>query len=124
VTPVVTVNGGAPVPVTVAGSAWNAQVGVTTGANNITVTATDLVGNAAAMTAAVTIVKTDGHFGATGPVNIADALRALQMAVGLVTPTPTELLQGDCAPLGAPDGKIDVGDAILILKKSVGLVSF
>ena len=28
------------------------------------------------------------------------------------------------APLGAPDGKIDANDALLILKKAVGLVSF
>ena len=88
------------------------------------VTAADLVGNTAAVTAAVTIVKTDGHFGAPGPVDIADALKALRMAVGLAAPTPTELLQGDCAPLGAPDGKIDTADALLILKKTVGLVNF
>lgn len=125
VTPMVTLNGGAPFPVAVTGSVWSAQVsGLATGTNNITVTATDLVGNATAVTSAVTIVKTDGHFGAPGPVSIADALRALRMAVGLIAPNPTELLQGDCAPLGSPDGVIDVADALLILKKTVGLVSF
>jgi hypothetical protein len=34
------------------------------------------------------------------------------------------MLHGDVAPLGAPDGRIDASDALLILKKAVGLVSF
>ena len=51
-------------------------------------------------------------------------LKALRIAVGLVTPTAEERLRGDVAPLGAPDDRIDVSDALLILKKAVGLVSF
>jgi hypothetical protein len=34
------------------------------------------------------------------------------------------LLNGDIAPLGAPDGQINTADALLILKKAVGLVNF
>ena len=48
---------------------------------------------------------------------VADALKALRMAAGLSAPTALDLLRGDCLA----DGKIDVGDAILILKKAVGM---
>ncbi|KAF0219270.1 MAG: polymorphic outer membrane [Geobacteraceae bacterium] len=60
-------------------------------------------------------------------VDLIDALRALGISVGLVTQTDTDLLYGDVAPLAggkpAPDGRIDVGDAVIILKIIVGLVS-
>jgi Protein of unknown function (DUF1566) len=125
ITPMVAVNGGTPTAATVTGGNWNAQVtGLATGSNNISVTAADLVGNTAAVTAAITIIKTDGHFGAPGPVSVSDALKALRIAVNLVAPTVDDILHGDCAPLGAPDGVIDTADALLILRKVVGLTNF
>jgi uncharacterized protein DUF1566 len=125
VTPMVSVNNGPPVAAVVTGATWSAQVsGLATGANNINVIAADLVGNTAAVTAALTIVHTDGHFGAPGPVSVTDALKALRMAVKLVTPSADDILHGDCAPLNAPDGVIDAADALLILRKSIGLVNF
>jgi hypothetical protein len=57
----------------------------------------------------------------SGTVTVADALRILRIAVGLVTPVPTDLLFGDVAPEGAPDGVISVADALLILRIAVGL---
>jgi alpha-tubulin suppressor-like RCC1 family protein len=70
----------------------------------------------------------DGDLNDDGVVDVADALKALRLAVGLATPTATELLHGDVAPLGAggipvPDGQITVAEALLILRKSVGLTS-
>ena len=66
--------------------------------------------------------------GAVAPgaaATVLDALKALRIAVGIITnPTPADMLHGDVAPLGAPDGRIDAADALLILKKAVGLVSF
>jgi hypothetical protein len=65
--------------------------------------------------------------GGTAP-SIADALRALQIAAGLITPTTNDYDHGDVAPLvnghPQPDLKIDINDAIVILRKSVGLVSW
>lgn len=124
VTPQVSLNGGLPTAATVTGTSWSVQIsGLKAGANTITVTAADPVGNAATATATVTVVLPDGSFSG-GPVSIADALKALRIAVGIVTPTAEERLHGDVAPLGAPDDRIDVSDALLILKKAVGLVSF
>jgi spore coat protein A len=61
-------------------------------------------------------------------VDLPDALRALQISVGLVQPTAAELLRGDVAPLVAgkpsPDGVIDSGDALVILKRILGLITW
>ena len=72
--------------------------------------------------------KISGDGGST--VTIADALRALQIAVGLVTPTSADLSNGDVAPIvnGRPlekrKGSITVGDAIVILQEAIGTVSW
>ncbi len=85
-----------------------------------------------------TNVKSDGHNikavfipdgTIRGKVDIKDALRVMQIAVGLTTPTAADLLHYDVAPLGAdwipaPDQKITVEDALLILRKATGLTSF
>jgi hypothetical protein len=70
----------------------------------------------------------DGDLNSDGKVNIADALSALQIAVGLNQATPAQLRHGDLAPLDAggiptPDTQIQVADALVILRKSVGLTS-
>ncbi len=63
-----------------------------------------------------------GNVTLNGTVSIADALRILKIAVGLIQPTPTDLLLGDIAPLGAPDGVITIADALMILRITVGLL--
>jgi hypothetical protein len=74
-----------------------------------------------------------------GRVDIADALFTLKIAVKLATPTANQLKSGDVAPLvnkafsndlnrdigvSSPNGKLDISDALLILKKVVGLVTW
>jgi hypothetical protein len=70
----------------------------------------------------------DGDLTGEATVDVADALRALRIAVGLITPIDQDMAHGDVAPLvndgPAPDGKIDVSDALIILKKVVGLISW
>lgn len=68
----------------------------------------------------------DGDLTGNGTVEISDALRALRIAVQLINPTTQDMTQGDVFPFGAngkpsPDGAITIGDALLILKKTVGL---
>ena len=69
-----------------------------------------------------------GDLNHDGKVDIADALIALQMAVGLLVPNSDDLAIGDVAPLFSgisfPDGKIDIEDAFAILEKGIGLVNF
>jgi hypothetical protein len=61
--------------------------------------------------------------------SIADALKALRIAVKLIQPVQDDLNHGDVAPLDAtgkpnPDGEIDIRDALVILRKVVGLISW
>ncbi|MBJ6725068.1 MBG domain-containing protein [Geomesophilobacter sediminis] len=61
-------------------------------------------------------------------VTVSDALMALRTVAGLYTPTAQELRRADVSPLvdGKPasDGKVDIGDVVVILRKAVGLESW
>ena len=63
-----------------------------------------------------------------GKIDISDALKVLQMAVGLVAPLATDYAAADVGPLkdNKPfgDGLIDIADALVILEKAVGLVKW
>lgn len=130
-TPAMTVTVPAPAtagPVSITGTTWSVQIsGMMDGVNTVTVTANDLAGNVTTATAAITVHLPTGGFTPGVPVSVMDALKALRIAVGLI-PAPAagsaDMLHADVAPLGAPDGKIDAADALLILKKAVGLISF
>jgi hypothetical protein len=126
VAPVVTAGPGATVgPVTVSGGKWSCQVsGLKAGANDVTVTATDTAGNVSAKSAVTTVLIADGVLSGGGAAGVKDALKALRIAVSVVPATDDDMLHGDVAPPDAQDGKIDVADALLILKKAVGLASF
>jgi hypothetical protein len=108
---------------------WSCELsGLKKGINNITVTAIDIAANVASATTSVNIILPDGCFRGTAAPNIADALKALHIAVGNVEPTLEDTLHGDVAPLvngvPAPDNAIGVEDALLILKRVVNLVNF
>ncbi len=79
-------------------------------------------------TSGTTASAPSGDLNGDGVVNVADALRALQIATGEVSATPTDLANGDVAPLvngkPSPDGKITVEDALIILQKAVGNISW
>ena len=63
-----------------------------------------------------------------GVIDVHDALRALRIVAGLSTATTGELISGDVAPLvkgnPQPDGKIDIGDVVVILRSAAGLTSW
>ena len=63
-----------------------------------------------------------------GGVSITDALRALRISAGLITPAADDLAKGDVAPLvngkPQPDGIIDIGEVVVILRRAVGVVSW
>ena len=86
----------------------------------------DSVGNVEGIKSGVWEALPEGNLGYGGTVN--DALRALLITAGLVTPTASDMQHGDVAPLVGgvpqPDGAIDIGDVLVILRKAVGLVSW
>ena len=95
----------------------------------VVVTATDQAGKTFSVQRAVTRVYPSGNLadGVSKP-SIADALKALQFALRLATPSADELANADLAPLvngkPAPNGRIDAGDALVILEKIVGTVAW
>lgn len=108
---------------------WSLDLtGVSYDPSTLVITATDAAGNKSTKTLAPAANVPDGDLDGNGKVDIADALRALQISAGLVTQTNNDLLHGDVAPLidgkPSPDGVIDVGDALMILRKAVGLVNW
>ena len=58
-------------------------------------------------------------------VDVTDALRALSIEIGLAAPNAADWARGDVAPIvngvPQPDGKIDIGDVVVILRRAVGL---
>jgi len=81
----------------------------------------------------ISIALSDGDIAPLGNrdgiVNIGDALLALRFALDLETPTEEDIQHGDVAPLDDqgnpnPDGQITVSDALVILRKSLGIIQF
>jgi hypothetical protein len=64
----------------------------------------------------------------TGEPTIADAVIAMGAALGDVSLTPTQFLRADVAPIvngrSVPDGVFDLGDVLLILRRSVRLATW
>jgi alpha-tubulin suppressor-like RCC1 family protein len=74
------------------------------------------------------ISPTSGDIDLDGDVTITDAVRALRVGVGLAASSPADVVSGDVGPLvggtPTPDGVVNIGDAVIIIRKVVGLVSF
>ena len=94
--------------------------------DTISFTAVDPAGNSSAL-AYSTVVPT-GDVDADGSVRLADALSALRHVAGTQALTGNSFVQADVGLLVENrvgyDGKVDIGDAGLILKKSYGLLNF
>ena len=100
---------------------------LTDGAHTIAVEATDSAGNVSVALNNIVIALSNGDLSNNGSVGIEDALQALRIAVELSPqPSPNTVLffHGDVAPLGSPNGTVDIADALLILRKVVKLVDF
>ena len=73
-------------------------------------------------------LRCSGDMNGDGIVDVADALKLLKIAAGLVAATPDDLIQGDVAPFvngkPQPDGRIDIGDVIIILRKAARLATW
>lgn len=92
--------------------------------STIKITATDAAGNNSVKGLNYTPPTGDIASPPNGVVDILDARYALQCVVGLATATDPEIKRGDIGPLlngkANPNGKIDLVDAILILRKALG----
>lgn len=79
-------------------------------------------------TFSVTTLAPDGDIDNSGFVEVFDALKALRMTAGIEASTASDLARGDVAPLindvPQPDGKITIGDVVVILRRAIGLVDW
>lgn len=99
------------------------------GETRVTATASDPSGNrSVAQRNIVRFARVLGDLTGDALVDLRDALALLRISLGSEPVTPEALLHGDVAPLvqGAPqpDGRIDIGDILVLLRKIVGLVDF
>jgi hypothetical protein len=108
---------------------WSCQLSnLNKGTNNITISVTDVASNVTTLTTTLNVIFPDGCFRGTDAPDVTDAVKALRIAVGLVDASTEDLFHGDVSPLvdgvPAPDGAITADDALVILRKVVGLISF
>jgi hypothetical protein len=66
-----------------------------------------------------------GDVDGDGVVRLADAMLVLRFVAGTQQPTPAEFAQADVGPFiggkPAPNGQIDISDALHILRKALAL---
>ncbi len=105
---------------------YKGTLGITIAAN----TASDSAGNvapAAGPSQTFVVDNSTGDFDGNG-VDVSDALKALSIVSGLQSPSASDLAHGDVAPLKngipSPDGKINLDDVVVILRKSIGLLNW
>jgi len=114
-------------------STWTMPASTQAGSYTITVdvrdsgsSATPNATNSIAYVITTSSIVPDGNLGYG--VTVQDAMRALLISSGVINPTISDIEHGDVAPLVGgkpqPDQKIDIGDVMVILRKSVGLVSW
>jgi hypothetical protein len=79
-------------------------------------------------TSTTLVIVPDGDLDGDGAVTDSDVERAMAIAAGLITPTADDKNHGDAAPLvddtPRPDRVVDIGDVVVILKKSQGLLAW
>lgn len=94
--------------------------------DSLAVKATDAAGNSTVRT--LVVRAPDGDVNGDGKVTVLDALVALRIFTGQMAPTASHLASGDIGPLyqgkARPNGVIDLVDALLILRKALGLQSW
>jgi len=126
-----TFNGTTYTPAVTAGAFEQAITMPAEGSFPVVATATDAVGNTpSTVTRNIIYTPYPGDTNGDGvTTQLEEVLKAFLHATGNGTITATEKVRLDCAPLAAdgkpnPNGVVDQGDVILLLRRIVGLVSW
>ncbi|TWJ17309.1 hypothetical protein JN12_03084 [Geobacter argillaceus] len=119
----------APLVATIVGTTWSCAVSnLALGSNLITVTARDNAGNTVT-TNPVTITRVNtGSTPDERAITIADSIHLFRLVLGFEKPTPEQMIRFDVAPIdmttnppqSKPDGKLDIDDVIVMLRRAVG----
>jgi len=117
-------------PVTTSSPVYSAPIrlaATTTTPFTVQFMAVDKAGNAEPVKNAAYLIHLGCDLNGDNKVDVRDALKALQISVGMFSATPNEMIRGDVGPLvngkPNPNGVIDLADALVILQRGVGLVS-
>lgn len=99
------------------------------GENRVTVEARSATGEVSvAQRNLVRVERIAGDLNGDGRVDLVDAARLLRVSLGAEEASAEVMARGDLAPLvdgvPVPDGVIDVGDVLVLLRRIVGLASF
>ncbi|WP_224981559.1 MBG domain-containing protein [Geomonas agri] len=118
--------GGALYTPDVVAGAFRQQLALALGENRIAVRAASVDGaTSVAHRNLVRIERISGDLGGNGSVDIHDALQLLRISLGSEPASAAALAHGDLAPVvngvSRPDGVIDVGDLLVLLRRIVGL---
>ncbi len=101
------------------------QIASVTGCNGSlignTYTTGAIISNCTVTASFIAAPAVKGDLNSDGLVTIADALVAMRITAGLITPTAGQIA---AAPIGAAYGKINIADVVAILQKTVGLVNW
>ena len=113
--------------VAVNGETWSAALELGGyDAESLAVRATDVAGNSTLRSLVVNVP--DGDVNGDGKVTIHDVLQALRIFTRQTAATTSHLSHGDIGPLyqgkAKPNGVIDLVDAILIMRKALGMPSW
>jgi len=91
-------------------------------------TTAGMINNCQVSASFIAVPALKGDLDGSGKIDVADALLALQFAVGSKTQSAKDLAVGDVAPIengiSAPDNRLDIADAVAILRRSVGQLSW
>ncbi|WP_298434857.1 hypothetical protein [Geobacter sp.] len=96
---------------------------------HVTVTASDEAGNSASVPRNIIHVAQGkvGDITKDDKVDMLDVIRALKISTGLAMPTADDILYGDVSPMTngtpLPDGRITIGDVLIILKLALKLIT-
>lgn len=129
-TPGTTVEANTPVSCTVTPAQGNSIAAVTIdGATQSVTDATTFTHSFGPVTADHVVSATFAVIGVSGAETIADAIKVFQAVMGRVQLTDQEKSRYDVAPLGSdgkpnPDGIIDVGDVVILLRKIAGVITW
>ncbi len=114
---------------TVTGNSFSQQLSFTTEKSyQILVNASDSAGNSVNVSRNVIFARIGDQNG-NGTMDIGDILTAFMISQGLQVPSWSDYYRCDVAPLDANgnpqgDGRIDIGDVVLLLRNYLGLISW
>ncbi|WP_162604620.1 MBG domain-containing protein [Geomonas edaphica] len=120
---------GTTAPMALSAGLFEREIALRPGENRVTVEARSAAGEVSvAQRNLIRVERIAGDLDGDGRVDLGDAARLLRVSLGAEEASAEVMAHGDLAPLvdgvPKPDGMIDVGDVLVLLRRIVGLAFF